>query len=188
MSQAFRSVVLRLIEADILESERRADQSRLLEEFRYAADGTPLILNKNRSRVVLKGCAVPFGSVSEKIKGHYEKFRRGALTWDNGCALKVGHFGPEVANTANGRLRVWEDEDGLKFSALIADTQAGRVAVNSARFATGVSIRFQVAKRAYNGAVIEVRKARLKHIAILEAPSKPTYPLSSVFVNSELPP
>ena len=56
------------------------------------------------------------------------------------------------------------------------------MAVNSARFATGVSIRFQVAKRAYNGAVIEVRKARLKHIAILEAPSKPAYPLSSVFV------
>ena len=118
----------RRAEADILESERRYT-------FCHAADGSRLLLNKDGNRVLIKGQAVPFGFYSNKIVGTYENFRRGALSWDHGCELLLGHGGPEVANTANGTLRIWEEKDGLKFSAVIHDSSLGRAAVNSARFA-----------------------------------------------------
>ena len=176
------------MDADILEDKRRCERRRLLDEFRYAVDGTRLLLNRNGSRVVIEGQAVPFGMVAGKVNGKFEKFRRGALWWELRCALTVGHGGPEVANTANGTLRIWEEDDGLKFSAVLPDTPAGRAAVNSARLATGVSINFQATEKARDGAVIEVRKARLNHIAILEPPKKPAYPSSWVSVHSEPPP
>ena len=53
----------RRIEADILESERR-------EAFRYGVEGTPLLMDRNGRRVLLRGQAVPFGSVSENIDGN----------------------------------------------------------------------------------------------------------------------
>ena len=176
------------IEADILESERRFERRRLWDEFRFAADGTRLLMDRNGRRVLLRGQAVPFRSVSEKIDGYHEKFTRDALSWPQGCALVIGHGGPEIANTANETLRIWEEKDGLKFSAVLAETPAGRAAVNSARRATGVSINFQATERACNGVVIEVRKARLNHIAILELPAKPAYPYSLVCVHQEPPP
>ena len=171
----------RRVEADVLESERR-------EAFRYAVDGTPLLLNKNGSRVLLRGQAVPFGAVSEEVDGYHEKFTRDALSWPQGCALVIGHGGPEIANTANGTLRIWEEKDGLKFSAVLAETPAGRAAVNSARLATGVSITFVKMEQARIGRVVEVSKAVLCNIAIIEPPKRPAYPMSWVSVNSEPPP
>lgn len=177
----------RLVEADILESERRCERRRLLDEFQYSADGTPLILNRDGSRVVIEGQAVPFGMHSNKIDGKYEKFSRGALNWDPGCKLLMGHGGPEVANTASG-LRIWEEDNALKFSAVLSDTPAGRSAVNFARLSTGVSIRFMKMEQALNGGWVQIRKALLRHIAILGPPSQPAYPFTWVNVHSEPPP
>ena len=171
----------RRAEADILESERRYT-------FCHAADGSRLLLNKDGNRVLIKGQAVPFVFYSNKIVGTYENFRRGALSWDHGCELLLGHGGPEVANTANGTLRIWEEKDGLKFSAVIHDSSLGRAAVNSARFATGVSINFRARERVQNGLVLEVREAWLNPIAIIMPPKNPAYKSTWVSVKSEPPP
>ena len=179
---------IRRIEADILESERRCERRSQENEFWSSADGRPLLKNGDGSRVVIKGLAVPFGMVSHKIGGNYEKFRRGALMWDRGVPLVVGHRGAEVASTVRGTLKIWDEADGVAFSALLPDTPVGRAAVNFARLATGVSIRFLPAERVQNGPVVEVRKAFLSHIAILEPPSRPAYPSSYCRLSSERPP
>lgn len=80
---------------------------------------------------LLRGLAVPYGRPIVLVEGEavrvVEQVRAGALRFDGGVRLSLGHTDDTVlASTHGGTLRLEDGPDGLGFEADLPDTETGR--------------------------------------------------------------
>ncbi len=76
------------------------------------------------------GTAVPYNTMSsmlyDKPRPYRERIEPGSVRWNDSTVLMSQHDqrGIPLARVSSGTLKFWEEQDGLKFSALLPESRS----------------------------------------------------------------